>query len=112
MTSQDQERMESLLKMMYSHLCLKVNKVQVHHHQYSIHQLNNRHHHNQCNKPSKVCSHYSYKRFEPKFLELPTRNIVSSGGSRREPLGPIAKAMTKSMNEANKIPHFGYKGNS
>jgi 2-oxoisovalerate dehydrogenase E2 component (dihydrolipoyl transacylase) len=43
------------------------------------------------------------------FKELPTRNIVSSGGSRREPLGPIAKAMTKSMNEANKIPHFGYK---
>ena len=66
MTSQEQERMELLLKMMYSLLCLKVNKVQVHHHQFSIHQLNNKHHHNQCNKPSKVCLHYSYKRLERK----------------------------------------------
>jgi len=43
------------------------------------------------------------------FKELPTRKAVSSGASRREPLGPIARAMTKSMNIANTIPHFGYK---
>ena len=110
MTSQDQERMVSSQKMMYSHLCLKVNK-QVHHHQYSIHQLNNKHHRNPFNKPSKV-SITTILKDNNLFSELPTRNIVSSGGSRREPLGPIAKAMTKSMNEANKIPHFGYKGKS
>ena len=96
--------------MMYSHLCLKVNRP-VHHHQYSIHQLNSKHHHNPFNKPLKVSITTTISK-DKLFSELPTRNIVSSGGSRREPLGPIAKAMTKSMNEANKIPHFGYKGNS
>lgn len=38
--------------------------------------------------------------------ELPTR---TSAGDRREKLGPIAAAMTKTMNQANTIPHFGYK---
>ena len=42
-------------------------------------------------------------------LEMPVRAQAStSGGSRTEPLGPIAKAMQKSMTEALKIPHFGY----
>jgi len=41
--------------------------------------------------------------------ELPKRATTTTGGETRQALGPIAKAMTKSMNEANKIPHFGYK---
>ena len=40
---------------------------------------------------------------------MPVRTpAASTGGSRTESLGPIAKAMQKSMNEALKIPHFGY----
>lgn len=34
---------------------------------------------------------------------------VFLGQDRTEPAGPIVKAMTKSMMEALKIPHFGYK---
>lgn len=41
--------------------------------------------------------------------ELPQRAATTTGGERRVALGPIAKAMTKSMNMANQIPHFGYK---
>ena len=40
------------------------------------------------------------------FSDLPK----SSAGERRVKMGPIALAMTKSMNQANTIPHFGYKG--
>ncbi|CAG5114171.1 Oidioi.mRNA.OKI2018_I69.chr2.g8238.t1.cds [Oikopleura dioica] len=41
--------------------------------------------------------------------QMPVRaQAATSGGSRTEPLGPIAKAMQKSMTEALKIPHFGY----
>ena len=40
---------------------------------------------------------------------MPSRaTVASSGSSRTEPLGPIAKAMVSSMTEALKIPHFGY----
>jgi len=34
--------------------------------------------------------------------------MTSGGGGRTEKLGPITKAMVKSMTEALKIPHFGY----
>jgi len=34
---------------------------------------------------------------------------VFLGKDKTEPVGPIVKAMTKSMSEALKIPHFGYK---
>ena len=40
----------------------------------------------------------------------PTRPApVFLGQDKTEPAGPIVKAMTKSMMEALKIPHFGYK---
>jgi len=41
--------------------------------------------------------------------ELPQRASTTSGGEHRVALGPIAKAMTKTMNLSNQIPHFGYK---
>lgn len=47
----------------------------------------------------------------PKSVSTPpriTRPVVSEGKDRTEPLKGMVKAMSKSMSEALKIPHFGY----
>jgi len=60
--------------------------------------------------PAVQIAHGSAPVAAPKPIkQMPVRTqAASTGGSRTESLGPIAKAMQKSMNEALKIPHFGY----
>jgi len=60
--------------------------------------------------PAVQVAHGSAPAAAPKPIkQMPVRTqAASTGGSRTEPLGPIAKAMQKSMTEALKIPHFGY----
>jgi 2-oxoisovalerate dehydrogenase E2 component (dihydrolipoyl transacylase) len=45
---------------------------------------------------------------QPQMPPRIVRQVITEGKDRVEPLKGMVKAMSKSMNEALKIPHFGY----